>query len=103
MPLPIASAATAYAKTAANSLGGMEARDVKDPGSDFMSMLKQAAESAVKLGKQGEAATAQAVAGKADITQVVTAVANAEVTLQTAVAIRDKVIAAYQEITRMPL
>jgi flagellar hook-basal body complex protein FliE len=34
---------------------------------------------------------------------VVTAVTNAEVTLQTVVAIRDKAVAAYQEIARMPI
>jgi len=34
---------------------------------------------------------------------VVTAVTNAEVTLQTVVAVRDKVISAYQDILRMPV
>ncbi len=32
-----------------------------------------------------------------------TAVTNAEVTLQTVIAVRDKVVAAYQEIARMPI
>ena len=41
--------------------------------------------------------------GQVDIRDVVMAVNNAEVTLQTAVAVRDKVIAAYQEIMRMPI
>jgi flagellar hook-basal body complex protein FliE len=45
----------------------------------------------------------QALAGQADLTDVVIAVTNAEVTLQTVVAIRDRVIQAYQEIIRMPL
>jgi flagellar hook-basal body complex protein FliE len=104
MPAPIASALSAYAKTAASGIGGgMEARGAKDPGVDFMSLVKEAAESAVETGKQGEAASMKAVAGQADVADVVTAVANAEVTLQTAIAIRDKVIAAYQDITRMPL
>jgi flagellar hook-basal body complex protein FliE len=43
------------------------------------------------------------VAGKADVNDVVTAVTTAEVTLQTVVAIRDKVISAYQDILRMPV
>ena len=34
---------------------------------------------------------------------VVTAVANAELTLETVVAIRDQVIQAYQEVIRMPI
>jgi flagellar hook-basal body complex protein FliE len=104
MPAPIGSAIAAYAKTAANTLsGGMEARGAKDPGSDFMTMVQQAAESAIDAGKKGEAASVKAVAGNADVSEVVTAVANAEVSLQTAIAIRDKVIAAYQDISRMPI
>jgi flagellar hook-basal body complex protein FliE len=68
-----------------------------------MNLVRDAAEAAVQTGKAGEAASMRAVAGNADISEVVTAVANAEITLQTAIAIRDKVIAAYQDITRMPL
>jgi flagellar hook-basal body complex protein FliE len=45
----------------------------------------------------------QGVAGNVDIRDVVMAVNNAEVTLQTVVAVRDKVIAAYQDIMRMPI
>ena len=43
------------------------------------------------------------VTGEADLRQVVTAVTNAEVTLQTAIAIRDRVIEAYQDIMRMSI
>ena len=83
--------------------GAGTAAPAKDPGTDFMSMVKQAAEGAIETGKKGEAATIKAISGNADVSEVVTAVANAEVTLQTAIAIRDKVISAYQDITRMPL
>ena len=44
-----------------------------------------------------------AIAGEADVTDVVMAVTNAETTLQTVVAVRDRVMAAYQEILRMPI
>jgi flagellar hook-basal body complex protein FliE len=37
------------------------------------------------------------------VTDVVTAVTNAEVALDTVVAVRDRVISAYQEIMRMPI
>ena len=47
--------------------------------------------------------SAQAAIGKADLTDVVTAVTNAEMTLQTVTAVRDKVVSAYQEILRMPI
>ncbi len=73
------------------------------PGNDFSSMVKNFAESAVNTGKVSEQMTAAAAAGKADLNQVVVAVAEAEVTLNTVVAVRDKVIAAYKEILRMPM
>ena len=51
----------------------------------------------------GEKAALSAAVGKPDLTQVVTAVSNAEVTLQAAVAVRDKVIQAYLDVIRMPI
>ena len=45
----------------------------------------------------------QALAGKADLADVVTAVSNAELTLQTVVAVRDRVVAAYLDILKMPI
>jgi len=72
-------------------------------GDGFVDALKGAAESWVETMRQGEQKSVQAVTGQVDIRDVVMAVNNAEVTLQTAVAVRDKVIAAYQEIMRMPI
>jgi len=47
---------------------------------------------------------AQAVAmGKANMIDVVTAVAESETAIQALVSVRDKVIAAYEEILRMPI
>ena len=81
---------------------GLESRAPAE-GPDFGGLLKRAAEDAVDVMRQGEAQTLKAAAGKADVTDVVTAVAEAEVTLQTVVAVRDRVIQAYQEILRMPI
>jgi flagellar hook-basal body complex protein FliE len=103
MPANIGSVLSAYAKTAPSGGGGLDPRPAKDPGGDFLDLVKQAAESAVETGRAGEAASIKAVTGNAEVSDVVTAVANAEITLQTAMAIRDKVISAYQDITRMPL
>jgi flagellar hook-basal body complex protein FliE len=69
----------------------------------FTAELKNVAESWIDTLRKGEQKSAQAVAGQVDIRDVVMAVNNAEVTLQTAVAVRDKVIQAYQEIMRMPI
>jgi len=50
-----------------------------------------------------ETASIQAVAGNADLVDVVTAVSNAEMVLESVTAVRDRVISAYQEIMRMPI
>jgi flagellar hook-basal body complex protein FliE len=70
---------------------------------DFSSMVKSFAEDAVKTGQSAENQTAAAAAGKADLNSVVMAVSEAELTLNTVVAVRDKVIEAYREILRMPI
>lgn len=83
---------------------GMSARETEQPaGPSFGSMVKEAVQSAIETQKQSAAVSDAAVKGKADMTEVVLAVNNAETTLQSVVAVRDKVVAAYQEIMRMPI
>jgi flagellar hook-basal body complex protein FliE len=72
-------------------------------GSDFGQMLTQVASDAVNALKGGEAASIGGVTGTQSAQDVVQAVMNAEQALQTAVAVRDKLVAAYQEITRMQI
>ena len=72
-------------------------------GESFGDMLKHAANSAVDTMAEGEKASLQTATGKADLAQVTEAVNNAEVAVQTVVAIRDRVVAAYQDIMRMPI
>lgn len=69
----------------------------------FSDMMAQVATTAVDTLKAGEAASIAGIQGKASVQQVVEAVMSAEQTLQTAIAIRDKVVAAYQEISRMAI
>ena len=45
----------------------------------------------------------KAVSGTGNLTEVVTALSHAELTLQTATAIRDRVVQAYQDIIKMPI
>ncbi|GAA4251551.1 flagellar hook-basal body complex protein FliE [Azospirillum formosense] len=93
-------AAAAYANTAASTTGpGMAPRN----GVSFGDVLEQTAKEVIGDLKQGETMTAKAAVGQADLTDVVQAVTNAEVTLQTVTAVRDKVLSAYQEILRMPI
>ena len=97
-------AAQAFNKAAQLGGGvGLEARSTPAAKSSFVDLVKEVGEKSVEAGKAAELATASAVAGEADLTDVVTAVSNAEMTLQTVVTVRDRVVAAYQEILRMPI
>ena len=80
---------------------GIESREQAGPG--FSEVLQQVAKDAVETTKNAEKASLQAVEGKTDLQQVVNAVTAAELTVQTATAVRDRVIGAYQEILRMPI
>ena len=71
--------------------------------SPFQALLTQTLNDAVTAGRAGETATIDALAGRASLQDVVQAVNAAEITLQTVVAVRDRMIAAYQEIMRMPI
>ena len=93
-------AASLYAKTSNVGLG--QASGGGDEAS-FAQFLKQGLSDSISTIKQGEKTSAQAVMGQADITEVVQAVTNAEVTLQTVIAVRDRLVGAFQEIMRMPI
>ncbi len=94
-------AISAY-KSAANPFESVS-KAPEGNGTDFASVLKDAAKVAVGDAKSAEKSSMAAIAGKADIREVVAAVANAEMTLETVVNVRDKVINAYNEILRMPI
>jgi flagellar hook-basal body complex protein FliE len=72
-------------------------------GGGFGDILKQVMTSTVDQSRAAEAAMAAQVQGKAELIDVVTAISSAEASLETVLAVRDQVIAAYQEILRMPI
>lgn len=84
------------------SLGTGNATQAK-PAQGFGEMLSEALQNTVDASRASETMASKAVAGKADVTDVVSAVTNAEMALDTVVAVRDRVITAYQEILRMPI
>lgn len=89
-------AAAAYRNTAeGGGTGGTSA--------DFGGLLARALDGAVASGTAAEQQAMQAIAGGGDLTAVVQAVSRAELTLQTATAIRDRVVQAYQDIMKMPI
>lgn len=69
----------------------------------FGSVLEQVAADAIGTVKAGEAASISYIQGKVSAQKVVEAVMSAEQTLQMAVAVRDKVVQAYQEVSRMAI
>lgn len=69
----------------------------------FADTLADMAKDAVTTIKGGEATAMAGMQGKASLQQVVEAVMQAEQTLHTVVAVRDKVVGAYLEISRMQI
>ena len=69
----------------------------------FATLLKDAIGSVVQAGHKSDAETKALAGGKANMVDVVTAVAQTEVAVDDMVAVRDKVIAAYDEIMKMPI
>ncbi len=70
---------------------------------DFGKLLSEQVQGVVDAGKVAEAKSLDMVNGKADMVDVVTAMTQAELAMETMVTVRDKVIAAYEEIMRMPI
>jgi flagellar hook-basal body complex protein FliE len=100
MAIDAVRAAAAYAqalKTAAPDEAGEAARP------DFGAMVKTAVAELSSSLQAGEAAAGQVAAGEASLVDVVTAISAAEVSLETALAVRNRMIEAYQEIMRMPI
>jgi flagellar hook-basal body complex protein FliE len=70
------------------------------PGSEFATVLAGFSADTVQMLKGAEATATAGVQGRASVQQVVEAVMAAEQQLQAAIAIRDKVVSAYLEISR---
>lgn len=75
----------------------------KSGGVSFSDFMRDNVEKSIEVMRTSEEMSAKAVTGEADLTDVVAAVTNAELTLQTVVSIRDRMVSAYQEILRMPI
>src|ERR1700759_608619 len=72
-------------------------------GPNFGDFLSGAIKDSVNSIRQGEQAATAQVQGKANLVDVVQQVNQAELTLDTVVAVRDKVVQAYQSIMNMPI
>lgn len=73
------------------------------PSNDFGAMLARFASETVDTMRQGEAAAAAGLHGTLPVHEVVDKVMAAEQALHTGIALRDKIVAAYLEISRMTI
>jgi flagellar hook-basal body complex protein FliE len=91
--------AAAYAAVQGGSAEDSEA-PVVSSGS-FGDVLQGAMTGLSDLGHEADVKSVQAMSGTGTLTDVVMAVSKAEMALQASVAVRDKMISAYQDIMRM--
>lgn len=100
----IKSALNAY-KAATQMGGGFASPSGEDQvgGPSFTEILGESLSEAKSTGYKTEAISAKSIAEKAELHELVTSVTNAELTLNTVVAVRDKVLQAYQDILKMPI
>ena len=73
------------------------------PKNQFQNMVTKAIGEAEQITQTAEETSIAGLAGKADIQDVVLAVSNAEVAVETVVAFRDTAIKAYKEIMQMTI
>jgi flagellar hook-basal body complex protein FliE len=101
------SAANAYANIAKIATGiGKPPSVPQGEGTgvgSFGDVLKQAMHAVTEAGQKSDTQSAAAVQGKGNMVDVVTAVAETETAIDAVVAVRDRVIAAYEEIMKMPI
>ncbi|MGO8953112.1 MAG: flagellar hook-basal body complex protein FliE [Rhodomicrobium sp.] len=70
---------------------------------DFSSVLANLASQTASAVKTSEDMAIKGIQGQAPVQDVVQAVMHAQTSLQTAMAIRDKAVSAYQDLIRMPI
>ncbi len=92
-------AANAYG----SALGRGASSGAAGADSGFGALVETMVQKTSEAVSNAESVSTQAVAGTADMVDVVTAISNAEMVMESVTTVRDKVISAYQEIMRMPL
>jgi len=96
-------AANAYANLARILDSGGPAKSSDSEGPSFAAVLKEAVGGVMEAGKKSDAQTVAMASGKANVMDVVTAVAETDVAVSTLVSVRDKVIQAYEDILKMSI
>lgn len=85
------------------SVLGQTQKPVENAGVSFASILGNMATNTVDTLKTAETKSFEAIQGKANTREVVDAVMQANQSLQTAIALRDKIVTAYLDISKMQI
>jgi len=104
-PLVAAKAYAAAQSQAADPTSGADAANAAHMGGapSFGEMLNGVLQDTIQQSRQAESQIVSGVQGKTDLVNVVTAISSAETSLQTVMAVRDQVIAAYQQVMQMQI
>jgi len=107
MSVPFSAAAAAY-NTASKLIDNRlkPATPVDSPsaqGPDFAKLLSGALDSVEETGKASDQKSLDLLNGKGNLVDVVTSVAQTQLAVEGLVAVRDRVISAYQSIMQMPI
>lgn len=103
LPANSASGLAAYQRILGEPASGATASSSGGSQNGFGAMLEKTMDAAMQQGATAETQARQGLAGAGDLTKVVTSVAQAQLALQTAATIRDRLIQAYQSIANMPI
>lgn len=102
--VPVSGVANAYAAGKLPGIAGPAEGTTTTPArGSFPEIIGNAVKSAIANVKQGEQVAAAGLQGKASAQEVVQATLSAELTVQSVVAVRDKLVTAYLDIMRMPI
>jgi len=83
--------------------GGAEKGGASAGGPSFSALVKDAVGSVLDAGKKSDSQTLAMTSGKANVMDVVTAVAETDVAVSTLVSVRDRMIQSYEDIMKMPI
>lgn len=82
---------------------GADAKTKQVDGPSFGDVLKSSVQSAIDAQHNSEKVSAAAVTGNANMTEVLQAVNDAEMALNTVLALRDRLVQAYEQVMRTPV
>ena len=95
-------AANAYANLA-RIIDSGAGKTPEGEGPSFASVLKEAVGSVMEAGRKSDQQAVAMASGKANVMDVVTAVAETDVAVSTLVSVRDRMIQAYEDIMKMSI